>query len=373
MHRPAATPRPWHSLAWLAWAIAAAVVVQLAPSPVYVALVIGVCWIIVEAHAPDGPYRRTFPSLLLLGVVYSVFRVVLAALTTHNGIDVLVTLPHATMPDVLGGFTIGGTVESGIVLQALGAGFTVVGMMAVFGAANTVWSHYELVQATPRAFHELGVIVTVGLAFVPATVESFRAVREADLARTGGRRIRRDRVLRSTLPVLERGMERAVALSESMDARGFGIRGPVRAEVEAGWCAVVALLALAVAFVALIGEATTVALVCAILGTLALGVGVWRASAGTRRRHYRRRELTRADWLLVGAVGLAPIAIALIAAVGNSTLSWYASPVDWPRFDPVVALAILLLLAPLARRPRPESPAAPARHSRPATEIATAA
>lgn len=359
MHRPAATPRPWHSVAWLGWAVAAAACVQLAPSPVYVALVIAVCWLIVEAHAPDGPYRRTFPSLLLLGVAYSAIRVALAALTAHNGINVVVTLPQATVPDVLGGFTIGGTIESDVVLQALGAAFTVVGMMAVFGAANTVWSHYELVQSTPRAFHELGVVVTVGLAFVPATIESFKAVRQADLARTGGHPVRRGRVLRSTLPVLERGMERAVALSESMDARGFGIRGAARTEVEAGWCAVVGLLALAGAFVALVGRRPGLAIAGGTVGVIALALGVWRASAGTRRRHYRRRELTPADWLMMAAAALAPLALAGLSAAGNDTLAWYASPVTWPRFDPVVALALLPLLAPLLRRPA--LPPAPAR------------
>src|SRR3954470_14443650 len=94
MHRRAATPRPWHSLAWLGWAIAAAACVQLAPSPVYVALVIGICWLVVEAHAADGPYRRAFPALVALGVVFGMFRVTIAALTTHNGIDVLVTIAN---------------------------------------------------------------------------------------------------------------------------------------------------------------------------------------------------------------------------------------------------------------------------------------
>ena len=126
-------------------------------------VVIGICWVVVEAHAPDGPYRRAFPALIALGVAFGLFRVAIAALTTHNGIDVWWTLPHFTMPDVLGGFTVGGTVESSVVLQAVASSFTVVGMMAVFGAANVLWSHYELVQSTPRAFHELGVVVTVAL------------------------------------------------------------------------------------------------------------------------------------------------------------------------------------------------------------------
>ena len=62
-------------------------------------------------------------------------------------------------------------------------------MMAVFGAFNAIVSHYELVQSSPRAFHELGVVTTVALAFVPSTIESVSAVREADRARTGGRSV----------------------------------------------------------------------------------------------------------------------------------------------------------------------------------------
>ena len=68
-------------MAWLVWAVAAAASVQLAPSPVYVALVIGIAWLIVEVHAPDGPYRRAFPFLLAVGVVFALIRVVLTALT----------------------------------------------------------------------------------------------------------------------------------------------------------------------------------------------------------------------------------------------------------------------------------------------------
>ncbi len=350
MHHPAATPRPWHSVAWLAWAIAAAGAVQLAPSPVYVALVVGIAWVMVEAHAPDGPYRQAFPILVGIGVVFGIFRVAIAAFTTHNGLHILFSVPHATMPDVLGGFTVGGTVESDIVLQAAAVAFTVIGVMAVFGAVNTIWSHYELVQSTPRSFYELGVVVTVALAYIPATIESMRAVREADRARTGGHAVRRGRILRSILPVLERGMERAVSLAESMDSRGFGIRGPARADVEAGWCVLLALVAFGVGFLALIGNGTTTALICGGVGTAALVVGVWRSSLGVHRRTYRRRRIQRADWLLIAVVALSPLALGILTTGGNDTLAWYADPVAWPRFDPIVALALLPLLAPLARR-----------------------
>ena len=224
MRSATATTRPWHSVAWLVWALAGAATVQLAPSPVYVALVIGIAWLIVEVHAPDGPYRRAFPALLAVGVVFALIRVVISALTAHNG-------PRRAHDPARG--------HDAPTPRWLhprrhrrgrsrppvaGPGLRVVGVMAVFGAFNAIASHYELVQSSPRAFHELGVVTTVALAFVPSTIESVGAVREADRARTGGRSIRRGRILRSIVPVLERGMERAVALSESMDARGSASR-----------------------------------------------------------------------------------------------------------------------------------------------------
>jgi energy-coupling factor transport system permease protein len=327
--------------------------VQLAPSPVYVALVVGIAWVMVEAHAPDGPYRRAFPALVTLGIVFGLVRVAMAAFTTHNGINVWFTLPQATMPDVLGGFTVGGSVEGDVVLQAAAVAFTIVGVMAVFGAVNAIWSHYELVQAMPRAFHVFGVVLTVALAFVPATVESLRAVREADRARTGGRPVRRGRTLRSILPVLERGMERAVALSESMDSRGFGHQEPTRADVEAGWYTVVALVATFTAFLALVGRATTLAIVAGLLGAALLTVAVVRSSRGLTRHAYRRRPFTGADALVTATVVLAPLALGALNLAGNDTLAWYAAPVAWPRFDPLVAVTLVPLLAPLVRLPGP--------------------
>jgi energy-coupling factor transport system permease protein len=370
--RPLAARSSWHSGAWLGWALAGAAAVQLAPSPVYVALVVGIAWLVVEVHAEDGPYRRAFPALVALGVVFSLVRVVLAALTTHNGIDVWATLPQVTVPDLLGGFTLGGSIKAGIVLQALASGFTIVGMMAVFGAFNAVASHYELVQSSPRAFHELGLVTTVALAFVPSTIESVSAVREADRARTGGNVVRRGRVLRLVVPVLERGMERAISLSESMDARGFGYGGVSRRDRASSWCGLAALIALAGAFLALVGRATPAAIGMGALGAALVLAAVVLASVGTTRVRYRHRRATARDWTMVAVAALAPLALGIASLAGEDSLTWYASPLRWPTFDPLVALSLLPLLAPLvaprtyARRTPPvEAPARPA----PAPEV----
>ena len=196
------TPSTWHAGVWLVWALAAAACIELAPSPVYVALVIGIASVAVSIHVRPGPYARAFPLLLAVGTFFAVVRMLLTVATTHGVGNVLFTTPHFGLPQLLGGFTVGGTVEVPIMLQSLAEGFAIVGVMGVFGAFNAVVSHAELVQSTPRAFYEVGLVVVVGLAFVPSTLSAIHDVREADRARTGGRVVRRGRLLRQVVPVL---------------------------------------------------------------------------------------------------------------------------------------------------------------------------
>jgi energy-coupling factor transport system permease protein len=221
----------------------------------------------------------------------------------------------------------------------------------MFGAFNAVASHYELLQSSPRAFHELGLITTVALAFVPATIESAGAVREADRARTGGKVVRRGRILRTVVPVLERGMERAMGLSESMDSRGFGHQPATRNESTAGWLGLAGLLALGGAFLALIGRSTAPAAVLGVCGGVAIGSAAWIATRGHDRTRHRHRRMTGADWLMAATACSAPLMIGIVSLTGNDTLAWLASPVAWPKLDPVVALMTLPLLAPLLRTP----------------------
>jgi energy-coupling factor transport system permease protein len=251
---------------------------------------------------------------------------------------------------MLGGFTVGGSVELPVILQSLAEGFAVVGVMAAFGAFNAVVSHYELTQSAPRAFYEIGLVITVALAFVPSTLAAIDAVREADRARTGGRVIRRGRLLRLIVPILESGMERAISLAESMDSRGFARGGASDTDRIAAWCSLAALLALGGAFVALVGRANGPAIALGLVGIAALVGAVALASKATSRVRYRPRHMTRADWSVAGVSLIAPIAMALLAFFDDASLRWDASPLHWPAFHVLPMLAILVLLAPVVGR-----------------------
>src|SRR5262249_54574091 len=48
--RAAAVERPYHAVTWFVWALAGTACVQLASSPVYVAIVIAIAWLVVSAY-----------------------------------------------------------------------------------------------------------------------------------------------------------------------------------------------------------------------------------------------------------------------------------------------------------------------------------
>ena len=244
----------------------------------------------------------------------------------------------------MGGFTVGGTIEVPVLLQAAAEGLVVVAVMAIFGAFNSVVSHDELVRAAPRAFYEPGLVVTVGLTFVPFTLLTITAVREADRARTGGRPVRRGRALRMVVPVLETGLERAISLAESMDSRGFARARPAVEGVVSGWAALASLLGLLGAFVALVGRARTAAIVLGTFGVAALVVAVTAASRAGGPMLYRRRRLTPIDIGVMAAALMAPAAVVAVLAFSSTSLVWTTNP---PVAPSVNALA-LLALAPLA-------------------------
>jgi energy-coupling factor transporter transmembrane protein EcfT len=347
--RPA--DRPWHAVTWLCWALAATAAIQLASNPLYVLVVIGIAWVVVSAHGREGPFARAFPWLVAAAAVFGVLRVVLTAATTHGGSDVLFTTPSFTLPDVLGGFTVGGTIETQAVVYAVAEGLVIVGIVAVFAAFNAVVSHYELVQTAPRAFHELGLVVVVALAFVPSIITSIHDVGEADRARTGGRIVRRGRLLRRLVPVLESGLERAITLSESLDSRGFAHQGPSARERGAGWCGALALLSLGGAFVALVANGGTVALILGVVGAVGLVAAITLVSGASTRVRYRRRRLTLADFVCIAAVVAVPALIGAVSLVGDGTLQWPVDPLRWPTVHVLPVLSLLALLAPCARQP----------------------
>jgi energy-coupling factor transport system permease protein len=183
-----------HPGAWILWATGAGLVAFVTTDPVYLLLLWSVSWFVYAARRREGDNARSFRLFLIGAVIAVAIRTALVFLGT-------VDLAHTTAS----------------FLEGLRLGT----ILVVFGTFNAVTDPYGIVRMTPRRLHEPALAAALALSIAPRTVAQVGRVREAQRLRglpTGG-----VRTLPSlAVPVLERGMEEAVTLAESMDARGHG-------------------------------------------------------------------------------------------------------------------------------------------------------
>jgi energy-coupling factor transport system permease protein len=186
--------RSLHPGAWIAWATGAGMVAFVTTDPLYLVLLIAVAWFVYAANKVPGPTSRSFRVFLIGGVI---------ALTLRTALVFL------------------GTVDAANVTFAFLEGLRLATILVVFGTFNAVTDPFGLVRMAPRRFHEPALAAALALSIAPRTVASVARVREAQRLR--GLPASGLRTLPSlAVPVLERGMEEALVLAESMDARGHG-------------------------------------------------------------------------------------------------------------------------------------------------------
>jgi energy-coupling factor transport system permease protein len=186
-----------HPGAWIVWALAGAAVAVSTTNPVYMVLLFSVVFLVRSACMREGDAARSWR-------IFVVFAVWAIGLRT-----VLVLF---------------GPVTSGSVAAAFLEGVRIGVLLAVFGAFNSVSDPFGVLRMAPRRFHEVALAAALAMSIAPRTIAAVQRVREAQRMR--GINIARWRTLPAlAVPVLSTGMEEAVTLAESMDARGHG-RGP---------------------------------------------------------------------------------------------------------------------------------------------------
>ncbi len=183
-----------HPAAWILWATCAGIVAFTTTNPFYLAVLVTVAWFVYAACRVPGPTARSFRTFALAGAIAMTIRTALVLL---------------------------GTVDAGSVAFALLEGARIAALLIVFGTFNAVTDPFGVVRLAPRRFHEPALAAALALSIAPRTIMSAGRVREAQRLR--GIPTARWRSLPSlAVPVLETGMEEAVTLAESMDARGHG-------------------------------------------------------------------------------------------------------------------------------------------------------
>jgi len=183
-----------HPAAWIAWASGAGMVAFVTTDPVYLLLLWAVAWFVYATHRVPGPEARSFRLFLMAALI---------TLALRTGLVLL------------------GTVNASNVAFAFLEGLRLATILVVFGTFNAVTDPFGVVRLAPRRFHEPALAAALALSIAPRTVASVAKVREAQRLR--GIHVSPLRSLPAlAVPVLEAGMEQAVTLAESMDARGHG-------------------------------------------------------------------------------------------------------------------------------------------------------
>jgi len=156
--------------------------------------VIAIAWFVYASCHVPGPTARSFRVFLIAGLAAMAIRTALVFF---------------------------GTVDANNVAFAAMEGMRLATILVVFGTFNAVTDPFGVVRMAPRRFHEPALAAALALSIAPRTIASAQRVREAQTLR--GLRTTGLRSLPAlAIPILETGMEDAVTLAESMDARGHG-------------------------------------------------------------------------------------------------------------------------------------------------------
>ena len=340
----------FHTWSWVAWLVAAAVPAFTLRNPLYSALILGAAWLVYTALGRSTVVGSSWGSFVKLGFFLFALTIPFNALSIHIGQIVLFSLP-SNWPIIGGAITLEAVIAGAVNGLAL---FTI---LVVFAAFNAVVDHYQLLRATPPFLFQAGVVLSIAITFVPQMVLSAREIRQAQRIR--GHRFRglRD-LLPLVMPLLASGLERAIQLAETMEARGFGgaVRPRSRREALAAQAGVLAALLALLTGLSLIafwtrwqvwGGALTA------LGGAGLLLLFWFQGRGVRQTRYRRPRWRSRDTILAAASALTLAVVLAAKAVAPETLYYSPYPPNplWPPFNPWVGAALLLLALPALLAP----------------------
>lgn len=323
------------SRAWLAWTLAAAAAAMLARNPLYSLIILLAARLTTAAHGLPGQGMRL--SLWRLGGFILLFSALFNALFLHLGQTALLRLP-ASWP------LIGGAITLEAAVAGASNGLVLLTLLSIFIALNAIVPVHALVRLLPRALRDLGIVILIAITYVPATMQHWQRIREAQAIR--GHQLRGWRDWQPiVVPLLVGGLERAMGLAEAMVARGYGAANSQRQPtgVRVGFLVGLAAM-LAGWFLAIwMGWPGWLLLASAVLLLWTL---LWRLGLHYPRTYYDSRGWQPQDSLLLLA-GLLPLLAVLAPLPGRDTLAYTPFPqLALPAFSPVIGLLLACLALP---------------------------
>ncbi len=334
-----------HMLAWLAWALGAAVAAFMTRNPLYLAIIALSAWLVYVAAGQRSGLERSWRGLLKVGALIWLIAIPFNALMMHQGAHVLFRLPQRWP-------LVGGPITLEAIVAGAASGLALWVLLLIFAAFNTTVDASQLLRLTPAFLYQAGVITSIALTFMPQMLLSLRDIREAQRLRGHRFRTWRD-LLPLFMPLLTTAFEHAAQLAESMESRGFGgqLSGlPAKTMNRLRWQMLAGLGALLAGLFLYTYRQSTHALGVGLIGAAALTLIYVFQTLGehVQRSHYRRALWRRSDTLIVAVSAAVPAAM-LLARVGDKlALVYYPYPPYSlaPEFNPWIGAVLALLAAP---------------------------
>ncbi len=348
----------YHTVTWVLWLISALLPAMLTRNPLYLVILLVAVAVAYNTIGRLSPVAASWRPFLKAGLVLAAFSVAFNTLTVHYGETLLFTLPSLSLR--IGPLTfldLGGKTTLEAATYGLTTGLSLVVILLIFATFNVLVDHHQLLRATPAFMYQTGMIASIAIAFVPQMVSSLQDVREAQAIR--GHRFRGVRdLLPLFVPLLTGGLERAIQLAESMEARGFGSENSSsmgRRQLMHRVLIVVALFGLlAGAFWYAYYSSTRFAGVLLGLGSLALLMcNLLIMGRSVKRSRYRRELWRRRDTIVATASLVAVCVIAAFWLLDTEALLFYPYPrFHFPTFNPLVGVALFAVVTPVLTAPQ---------------------
>lgn len=323
--------------AWVVWLFAGGLLAILTSNPFYLILLLIISRLVEYTCAPRTPDLWRLPFWRIAALILF-FSTLFNALTAHFGQTVLFELP-AQWP------LIGGAITLEAAVFGLLNGLRLITLLSFFLAFNSIVPVSQLAGLTPRALHEVGLVLLIAITYVPETVGQYRRIRDAQAIR--GHQVRGWRTWHPILiPLLISGLERALNLSETMVARGYGSTANVSMPARTRVLMLMGLLLTLAGALRLVWGGLDGWALLAIGGLIIAGAYLDLSRLVPRTQYHSRRWRLPDTWVVLGA-SIALSVLLPVLRVSRGSLNYSPYPyISPPPFDVWIGMAILGLAVP---------------------------